>query len=138
MVQGMESVAPQLVRCVPQSEMWGKPGAPWTPARNDAWTPEWTAGRNTLRSGGALNVPSYTSQMNSSGGGIVTADHVAELSFEDQCQWWLGGGIGSHPRALTKPNLKGLVMFQARNSIRYLREGAAFMDALEAFLRARA
>jgi hypothetical protein len=137
MVQGMESIAPQVVCSVHPDDYWTKASAPWMPARNDAWLAAWDAGRKATRDGGGASYPSFTAQINTSGGGIISADHIAELPFEEQCQFWLRGGIGSVPRVLTKAQLTGLVLFQARNSMRYAREGARFLDPLKAFLDAR-
>jgi hypothetical protein len=137
LVQGMESIAPQVVCSVHPDDYWNKATAPWLPARNDAWLSVWDIGRRTVRDGGGFQYPSFTAQINTSGGGIISADHIAEMDFEEQCQFWLSGGIGSVPRALSKAQLTGIAMFQARNSMRYAREGARFLDAFKAFLDAR-
>lgn len=84
------------------------------------------------------DIPSWTTEVNQTGGGqLWSFDHFAEMTFPDQVKFIRAGGIGSWPRdRMSATDLKALQIYWCFNSIRYLREGKPFIDALLAWQNA--
>lgn len=98
-------------------------------------------GRDIIRYGAPASVPygkypSFTCQMSDTHWSLLgcTGDWIAQKSFADAAAFVQGGMFGSFPR----PEIKGrdlhAVLYPIyRSSQRFLREGAALMNALKAF-----
>lgn len=135
MAQGFANIVPLLIVGQPA-------GHPWQPVNPDAYGSLWGTGRRVMWYGnasGKLNasVPSFSTQINDSGGGLATADHIAEMAPEDAVAFVRAGMLGNHPRPdLRGDALRGTMLFLYRNSLRYLREGAPLLAAVDARVRA--
>jgi hypothetical protein len=81
--------------------------------------------------------PSWTAQISETGWSLygITADTLAQKSFQDLALWLQQGGIGSYPRPeLVGYDLLALMYVIYRNSQRFLVEGRTLITALRYFI----
>lgn len=123
LVQGMANAQPQVIVVTP-------PGRSWVGIDNPDRYAGWLAsGRRIALYGDDVSSPlstrftTFLPQMNSNGGGIVSADHVALWEPEQIVAFIRAGMLGQQPRPFTKAHVKGWGMRTLMDSERYLREG---------------
>ena len=123
LVQGMANAQPQMIVVTPPSRAWVGMDNP------DKYAGWLDSGRRIALYGDdvatviSTRFTTFLPQMNSSGGGIVTADHVALWEPERIVAFVRAGMLGQQPRPFTKAQVKGWGMRTLMNSERYLREG---------------
>lgn len=82
-------------------------------------------------------VPSFTALLNAQGGSFLgcSFDNIAEMPFAAALAFIQGGMIGTVARPdFTRANSLGILYYIYRNSQRFIREGAALITALRAFV----
>lgn len=123
LVQGMANAQPQLIVVTPHERNWVGIDNP------DKYAGWLASGRRIALYGDDVSGPlatKYTTflpQMNSNGGGIISADHVALWEPERVVAFVRAGMLGSQPRPFTKAQVKGWGMRTLMDSQRYLAEG---------------
>lgn len=80
-------------------------------------------------------VPSFTTQMNSRGGGLIDYEHLASMPLADAVAFVRGGMAGSYARPnITANDMRCLMLAAHAGSQQYLIEGAPYMDRVRAEL----
>jgi hypothetical protein len=123
LVQGMANAQPQVIVVTPPERAWVGIDNP------DKYAGWLTSGRRIALYGDDVASPlstrfcTFLPQMNSNGGGIISADHIALWEPERIVAFVRAGMLGSQPRPFTKAQVKGWGMRTLMDSERFLREG---------------
>lgn len=83
-----------------------------------------------LGNGKGLLLKEFSQIMTPRGGGLVTADHIAAMSYADAVAFLRAGMITRRPRTFTDGQCLAMLYAMYRQSQRFMREGRSLVDGL--------
>lgn len=87
-----------------------------------------------LGTGRDLLLKEFSQIMTPRGGGLVTADHIAAMSYADAMAFLRAGMITRRPRTFTNGQCLAMLYAMYRQSQRFMREGRTLVDGLISYV----